>query len=158
MSVGWREPDLKRKKFEPFLVDLFTESVCWVCESAVVQERGCDFESSGKPLIANCNYLFGMHCTHDNVQQFLQLPEERHENWWLFLEAPPPERSQVTEMYGILEMNVERCKPYKSERIVQDKPVTSSLLNKETYIENVFNQRRSFPFGLPFSSRIPASN
>lgn len=127
MSIGWREPDILRKKFEPFLVDLFTESKCWVCVPAILQKASCDYSSLGKPLIANCNYLYGMQCKtslQSGALQFLQFPENRHENWWLFMEDAALDRARDMTVYGILDTNVESCQPYDFGKTFDEQKLT----------------------------------
>lgn len=131
MSVGWREPNIIRKKFESFLVDVFSEKKCWICIAGVITEkRNCDYESSGKPLIVNCNYLYGMQCKTrmEDSLQFLHLPTNRTGNWWLSLEDSPStskETAEVKNIYGVPDTNVEQCKKLDLKSIIEDQATTT---------------------------------
>lgn len=124
MTVGWREPKTTRKKFEPFLVDLYTESKCWICIPGIIRdESSCDYMSAGKPLIANCNYLYGMNCKtkKGSVLKFLRLPEHRSGDWWLLTEDYASIQSKGKEIYGVIDMNVEQCRSLDFGMIFQEK-------------------------------------
>lgn len=119
MSAGWRQPEVTRKKFEPFLVDFFTERRCWACVPGTIQKVGCDGMTSGKPLIANCNYLHGMQCKTENgsALQFLEFPEHRNEKWWMFLDTTPAESAESKMIYGVVDVNADRCVEHEENQM-----------------------------------------
>lgn len=110
LSVGWRPPKMTRRKHEPFLVDMWTERSCWGCRSAVVQNFSCKSLTSGKPLIANCNYLYGMRCEGDD--QFLLIPERRADDWWVVLQPSAEELTKKLSVFGLVDLNIETCIRY----------------------------------------------
>lgn len=115
MTVGWRDPDLIKKKYEWFHVDLFTDEKCWICiPGEITEEVGCQYMPSGKPLIANCNYLYGMQCKRKNgtLLQFLRFPTHRNDSWWLNLGNSFSSGTAGKRIYGVLDMNIEKCKPF----------------------------------------------